>query len=118
MTIFCACVVRAQALFGSRHSCSDTAQGSGLTWHDDNLRTGWQQQETILTTSTIGSLGISFSVGLADQVDARPLVIPGFISGHDIVFVADESNTVYQIDASTGAILKQVNLGVPVPEAV
>ena len=90
-------------------------KGAVLTWHDDNFRTGWQQQETTLTTSTIGSLGISFSVGLADQVDAQPLVIPGFISGHDIVFVADESNNVYQIDASTGAILKQVNLGVPVP---
>ena len=90
-------------------------KGAVLTWHDDNLRTGWQQQETILSTSTIGSLGISHSVGLADQVDAQPLVIPGFINGHDIVFVADESNNVYQIDASTGAILKQVNLGVPVP---
>ena len=86
-----------------------------MTWHGDNLRTGWQQQETILTTSTIGGLGISHSVGLADQVDAQPLVIPGFINGHDIVYVADESNNVYQIDASTGAILKQVNLGVPVP---
>ena len=90
-------------------------KGAVLTWHDDNLRTGWQQQETILTTSTIGSLGISHSVGLADQVDAQPLVIPGFINGHDIVYVADESNNVYQIDASTGAILKQVNLGAPVP---
>ena len=91
-------------------------KGAVLTWHDDNLRTGWQQQETILTTSTIGSLGISHSVALADQVDAQPLVIPGFINGHDIVYVADESNNVYQIDGNTGAILKQVNLGVPVPK--
>ena len=90
-------------------------KGAVLTWHGDNFRTGWQQQETILTTSTVGSLGISSSVGLADQVDAQPLVIPSFITGHDIVFVADESNNVYQIDASTGAILKQVSLGSPVP---
>ena len=90
-------------------------KGAVLTWHDDNLRTGWQQQETLLTTSTIGSLVISHSVALADQVDAQPLVIPGFINGHDIVYVADESNNVYQIDGNTGAILKQVNLGVPVP---
>ena len=53
---------------------------------------------------------------LKDQVDAQPLVIPSFINGHDIVFVADESNNVYQIDASTGAILRQVNLGAPVPK--
>ena len=91
-------------------------KGAVLTWHNDNLRTGWQQQETVLTTSTIGSLVISHSVALADQVDAQPLVIPGFINGHDIVYVADESNNVYQIDGNTGAILKQVNLGAPVPK--
>jgi hypothetical protein len=37
-------------------------------------------------------LGISQSVTLKDQVDAQPLVIPSFINGHDIAFVADESN--------------------------
>ena len=90
-------------------------KGAVLTWHNDNFRTGWQQQETILTTSNVSSLGISHGVELADQVDAQPLVIPSFINGHDIVFVADESNNVYQIDASTGAVLRQVNLGGPVP---
>ena len=91
-------------------------KGAVLTWHDDNFRTGWQQQETILTTSTASKLAISHAVTLKDQVDAQPLVIPGFINGHDIVFVADEANNVYQIDANTGAILGQVNLGAPVPK--
>jgi hypothetical protein len=90
-------------------------KGAVLTWHNDNFRTGWQQQETILTTSTVGKLGILHEVPLEDQVDAQPLVIPSFINGDDIAFVADESNNVYQIDANTGAILKQVNLGAPVP---
>ena len=90
-------------------------KGAVLTWHNDNFRTGWQQQETILTPSTISSLRLSHGVLFADQVDAQPLVIPSFINGHDIVFVADESNWVYQIDADTGAILRQVNLGRPVP---
>jgi hypothetical protein len=90
--------------------------GAVLTWHNDNFRTGWQQQETILTTSTVSKLGISHSVTLKDQVDAQPLVIPSFINGHDIVFVADESNNVYQIDANTGTILRQVNLGPSVPK--
>jgi hypothetical protein len=92
--------------------------GAVLTWHNDNFRTGWQQQETILTTSTVSpsTFGISQTVKLQDQVDAQPLVIPGFINGHDIAFVADESNNVYQIDANTGAILKQRNdFGAPVP---
>ena len=52
----------------------------------------------------------------ADQVDGQPLVIPSFINDHDVVFVADESNWVYQIDAVTGAILKKVDLGRPVPQ--
>jgi len=89
--------------------------GAVLTWHNDNFRTGWQQQETILTTSTVPKkLRISQRVKLMDQVDAQPLVIPSFINGHDIAFVADESNNVYQIDANTGAILTQVTLGAPV----
>ena len=34
---------------------------------------------------------------------------------HDVVYVAAESNTVYAIDASSGAILLSRNLGAPVP---
>ena len=52
---------------------------------------------------------------LLDQVDAQPLVVPSFINGHDIVFVADESNWVYQIDANTGSMITRVNLGRPIP---
>jgi hypothetical protein len=105
------------AILCAAHATAATTppKGAVLTWHDDNFRTGWQQQETILTTSTASKLGIAHAVTLKDQVDAQPLVIPSFINGHDIVFVADESNNVYQIDASTGAILRQVNLGAPVP---
>ena len=103
-------------LWAGEAVAASPSPGAVLTWHDDNFRTGWQQQETILTPSTIGTIW-EFRIRwrLKDQVDAQPLVIPSFINGHDIVFVADESNNVYQIDASTGAILKQVNLGAPVP---
>lgn len=89
--------------------------GAVLTWHDDNFRTGWQQQETALTTTNVSALATWRAVTLTDQVDAQPLVIPAFINNHDIAFVADESNNVYQIDANTGSILTQVNLGAPVP---
>src|SRR6516165_5087511 len=90
-------------------------KGAVLTWHDDNLRTGWQQQETTLTTQSVSKLGIAHSVTLLDQVDTQVLVIPGFLNGHDVAFVADEPNNVYQIDANVGVIIKQVNLGPPVP---
>jgi hypothetical protein len=91
-------------------------KGAVLTWHDDNFRTGWQQQETILTTANASKLGIAHTVALLDQVNAQPLVIPGFIGGHDIVYVVDGSNNVYQIDGTTGAIRTRVNLGTPVPQ--
>jgi hypothetical protein len=88
--------------------------GAVLTWHDDNFRTGWLQRETILSPSTISSLRISNWVLFADQVDAQPPVIPSFIDCHDVVFVVDESNWVYQIDGDTGAVLRKVNLGRPI----
>ena len=56
---------------------------------------------------------------LDDQVDAQPLVVPDqTIAGstHDVVYVATENNSVYAIDASSGAILLQTNLGPPVPD--
>ena len=34
---------------------------------------------------------------------------------HDVVYVATEGNTVYALDATTGAVLVQRNLGPPVP---
>jgi hypothetical protein len=89
------------------------------TYHYDTLRTGWNKQETTLTAASFPStFGILSTVTLDDQVDAQPLVVPGqTIAGgtHDVVYVATENNTVYAIDASTGAILLSTNLGPPVP---
>jgi hypothetical protein len=96
-----------------------TAPVAVTTYHYDNLRTGWDRNETTLTASSFPSnFGILQTVTLDDQVDAQPLIVPGLtIAGgtHDVVYVATESNTVYAIDASSGAILLSRNLGVPVP---
>ena len=100
--------------------------GAGLaavtTYHYDNLRTGWNNQETTLTaTSFPSTFGILSTVTLDDQVDAQPLVVPAqTINGstHDVVYVATANNTVYAIDASTGAILLSTNLGAPVSATV
>ena len=76
----------------------------------------------MLTASSFPSnFGIVETVPLDDQVDAQPLVVPGSqianggITTDDVVYVATESNTVYAIDASTGATLRSRNLGSPVP---
>jgi hypothetical protein len=94
------------------------------TYHYDNQRTGWNQQETTLTPANVGptSFGVIAQVVLDDQVDAQPLLVPGqpITAGltpgtYQVVYVATESNTIYAIRASTGAVLLQRNLGAPVP---
>ena len=93
------------------------------TYHVDNNRTGWNSRETVLTPANVGStsFGLLHAVALNDQVDAQPLFVPavnitaGTSQGvHDVVYVATEGNTVYAIDAESGAILLSPNFGSPV----
>ncbi|MGB9073664.1 MAG: hypothetical protein WCC22_13570 [Terriglobales bacterium] len=93
------------------------------TYHYDNYRTGWNQNEIVLTPANVGStaFGLLQTVGLDDQVDAQPLVVPGVIitagqhqGTHDVVYVATEGNTVYAIDAHSGTVLLNPNFGKPV----
>jgi outer membrane protein assembly factor BamB len=91
------------------------------TYHYDNLRTGWNQDETVLTPAAVASsqFKVIASTVLDEQVDAQPLVVTNQkIVGkgvHDVVYVATENNSVYAIDASTGEVLIQKNFGTPVP---
>jgi hypothetical protein len=87
------------------------------------MRTGWNASETHLSPSAVknGSFGLLKTVTLDEQVDAQPLVVSNLqIAGqaHDVAYVVTENNTVYAIDAVSGAILQQRNLGPPVPEGV
>jgi hypothetical protein len=92
---------------------------SVTTYHYDTLRTGWNNQESTLTAAKFPStFGVLQNVALDDQVDAQPLLIPNEnIAGatHDVVYVVTENNSIYAIDANTGVILVQRNLGTPVP---
>jgi hypothetical protein len=94
------------------------------TYHYDNLRTGWNSNETVLTPSNVNSttFGLLHSVTLDEQVDAQQLIVPGenitagTLQGkHDVVYVATANNTIYAIDASTGVVLLSPNFGPPVP---
>jgi hypothetical protein len=74
------------------------------TWKNDNMRTGQQLKETILTTSNVNSthFGVLYSNSLDGAVFAQPLYISNLSIGggtHNVVFVATESNSVYAIDA-------------------
>jgi hypothetical protein len=95
-----------------------------VTYHYNNLRTGWNDQESVLTEQNVnsGSFGLLHTVTLDDQVDTQPLIVPnektttGVSPGkHDVAYVTTESNTVYAIDASSGVLLFQQSLGNPVP---
>jgi hypothetical protein len=89
------------------------------TYHYDNLRTGWNRNETVLNAAAFPStFGVLQTVVLDDQVDAQPLLVPAQqIAGgvHDVLYVVTENNSIYAIDANSGVILVQRNLGAPVP---
>ncbi len=96
---------------------------SVVTYHYDNLRTGWDDSESSLSYQNVknGSFGLLHTVTLDDQVSTQPLVVSNAAregvrpsSEHDVAYVATESNTVYAIDAATGKILFSRNLGKPV----
>lgn len=97
------------------------ASTSVLTYHNDNDRTGWNAAETVLTTANVNasSFGLLNTVWVDGRIDAQPLVVPAqAIDGagvHDVVYVATSNDSVYAIDAYSGAILQTRNLGVSIP---
>jgi hypothetical protein len=92
-----------------------------LTYHGDNLRTGWFPAETQLTTSNVNgsSFGLLKIVTLDARVDAEPLYVSQQTilnkGVHNVLYVATENNTVYAIDADNGTILWHKTFGKPVP---
>jgi hypothetical protein len=91
-----------------------------LTFHNDNSRTGRNLQETILNTLNVNpnTFGKLFSVSLDGNSFGQPLYVASVnFKGGDrsVVYVATSHDSVYAIDARTGAIIWRVNLGNPVP---
>jgi len=94
------------------------------TYHNNNLRTGWNSNEIVLTPTNVNTttFGLLHSVTLDAQVDGQPLVVPNVTitagqhqGPHNVVYVATENNTIYAIDASSGVVLlRSGQLGMPV----
>jgi hypothetical protein len=87
---------------------------SVLQYHNDLPSTGQNLTETALTTGNVNSssFGKLFSTAVDAQVYAQPLFLGGVsIAGgtHNVVFAATQRDTVYAIDADSGAILWQKN---------
>ena len=113
------------ALAGALLSGCAPAPRAVTTYHYDNGRTGWNQNEARLTYATVADttkFQSRHTVALDDQVDTQPLLVPDeTISGgssrgkHHVLYVATERNTIYAIDAASGAVLLNPNFGPPVP---
>jgi hypothetical protein len=106
----------ALALTLTTRTASSTSGTDVITYHNDVARTGQNLNESILTpttvnVSTFGKLGV-FAVD--GKVDAQPLylssvAIPGG-GTHDVLYVATEHESVYAMDAVTGAVLWRTSL--------
>ena len=91
---------------------------SVLTQHNDNNRTGWNDNEQVLTTANVNTqqFGLVFTLPVDDQTYAQPLVAGHvLIDGayHNVVIVATVNNTVYAFDGDDGTLYWQKNFTMP-----
>jgi outer membrane protein assembly factor BamB len=98
---------------------SSFAQLPFTTSRGDNARDGANTNETILTPSrvNVATFGHLFSVPVDYVVMAQPLFMPNVsIPGqgtHNVVYVVTQADSVYALDADTGASLWTVNFTNP-----
>jgi hypothetical protein len=92
------------------------AQSSVLTYHNDNMRTGQNLSETILTPQNVqsASFGKLLTLPVDGKVDAQPLLVSGVTipnkGVHNVVFAATEHDSLYAFDADSGVNYWQVSL--------
>src|SRR5580658_304021 len=92
------------------------AQTNVLTYHNDVARTGQNPTETTLTTSNVNSVtfGKRFQATLDGLVDAQPLYVFGVSipnqGSHNVLIAATENDSLYALDADTGAQIWKVSL--------
>jgi hypothetical protein len=102
LSLFVFCIASLSASF---------AQPSFLTMHSDVARTGANTNETLLTPANVNKAGFGklFSTSVDYVVMAQPLYVPNVtIPGqgtHNVVYVVTQADSVYAIDADTGAQL-------------
>ena len=96
---------------------SKTQPSSSSIYHNDLLHTGWNPNETILTTSNVnsGSFGLLQTLNVDGGVLAQPLYVANYNLGsqgtHNVLIVATENASVYEFDADSGAQLNFISLG-------
>src|ERR1700691_4645161 len=87
------------------------AEPNVLTVHNDVARTGQNLEESTLTTSNVNSatFGKIFQATLDGVVDAQPLYVAKVLIPsqgiHNVLIAATENDSLYALDADTGAEL-------------
>ena len=106
-------------------SGSPTTRGTAVTtFQFDRARTGANRTETRLTVAAVTASFAkvdAFAPALDGEVFAQPLYLPALTVGgatHDVLFVSTQANTVFALDAATGAALWHTALGTPVPRTM
>ena len=95
----------------------NASPSSETIYHNDLLHTGWNPNETTLTTANVASsFGLVNTLSVDGGVLAQPLYIANYTlpsqGTHNILVVATENASVYEFDADTGAQLNKVSLGI------
>jgi fibronectin type 3 domain-containing protein len=89
-----------------------------LTYHNDNISSGQNLNETALTPANVNTsnFGKLFSTNVDGQVYAQPLYVSGLSitvgpspGTHNVIFVATEHDSLYAIDADTGQLQWKVS---------
>ena len=94
------------------------------TFQFDRGRSGANRNETRLTVAAVqaGFARVAaFAPDLDGDVYAQPLYLPGVAVGgarRDVLFVATQGNSMYALDAATGAEVWRTPLGTPVPRSM
>jgi len=102
----------------AENSAPNPQSVSVLTQHNDNTRSGWNNNETALTTSNVNvqQFGEVFTLPVDDQVYAQPLVVGHVSAGegpHNVVYIATVNNTLYAYDGDNGRLYWQRSFTVP-----
>jgi outer membrane protein assembly factor BamB len=99
-----------------------TALVGAYSYRYDNTGTGQNRFETVLTPRNVNvaTFGKLFAAPMDGYVYAQPLYVRNVAvvgqGTHNVVYVATENDTIFAIDADTGAELFHTNLGPSVPK--
>ena len=94
------------AILGIAMTAHAVAQVNVVTYHNDNVRSGQNLHETVLTTALVqtSTFGKLFSQPVDGQIYGQPLVLANLLiphkGTHTVVFVATENDSVFAFDGN------------------